>query len=63
MTASVIMKFINIRIKMAAAINRNVVSGDLQLCIALKTTLDNYNSIINFTLLPDMLRGNNGKEL
>ena len=63
MTASVIMKFINIRIKMAAAINHNVVSGDLQLCIALKTTLDNNNSIINFTLLPDMLRGNNGKEL
>ena len=34
MTASVIMKFINIRNKMAAAINGNVVSGDLQLFIA-----------------------------
>ena len=57
------MKFINIRIKMAAAINGNVVSGDLQLFIALKITFDNNNSIINFTLLPDMLRDNNGKEL
>lgn len=46
MTASVIMKFINIRNKMAAAIHDNVVSGDLQLFAAaeIKITFDNDNS-------------------